>query len=186
MTEKRRENPGAGPHAEDTVDPLRLLAQLPLRPYHLIGDLRSGRGDLTITLAKHTFDGRVYATDASPRARKSLREKVALARLTNVTVFDPKDESKSVPAEGLDGVLLALALSATRDRVALFKRVAGLLKRGAWAAVVEWYKRSDEDGPPIEQRMSEEEVTALGREGGFRFSERRALSSRHYLVILRR
>ena len=43
------------------LDPLRLFAQLPLRPYHCVLDLRCGNGHLTIPMAKSLFDGRVYA-----------------------------------------------------------------------------------------------------------------------------
>ncbi len=53
----------------EQIDPLRILAQLPLRPYQQLGDFRCGKGALTIPLAKHTFDGKVYATDESEAAR---------------------------------------------------------------------------------------------------------------------
>ncbi len=176
------------PDPSDSVDALRLLAQLPLAPYQVLVDLRSGAGGLTIPIAKHTFAGKVYACDRSAPAREELRQKVTHSRLSNVEVFDPKDQAKVIPPESVDGILLAMALSEAEDKVALLKSVGDLLKKGAWAAVIEWYKRDIGAGvgPPMEQRISEEEVKELAREGGFRFSERRDLNGRHYILILRK
>lgn len=178
----------ASPEPAESLDALRLLAQLPLAPYQVLADLRSGAGGLTISIAKHTFAGKVYACDRSAPAREELKQKLTQSRLSNVEVFDPKDLAKVIPAESLDGVLLAMALSETDDRVALLKSVGGLLKKGGWAAVIEWYKRDIGAGvgPPMDQRISEAEVKELALEGGYRFSERRDLNGRHYLLILRK
>ena len=176
------------PDPAGSLDALRLLAQLPLAPYQVLADLRSGAGALTLSIAKHTFSGKVYACDRSASARDELKQKLALSRLSNVEVFDPKDQAKVIPAESVDGVLLAMALSESTDRAALLKSVGRLLKKGAWAAVIEWYKRDIGAGvgPPMNQRISEKEVKELAHEGGFRFSERRDLNGRHYVLILRK
>ena len=171
----------------EAVDPLRVLAQLPLRPYQILGDFRCGKGSLTIPLAKHTFDGKVYATDESASAREELEGKLAKIHLSNTIVYDPKEEDATIEPDSLDGALVALALSTTRtSKSAYLKRVAKLLKRGAWAAIIEWTKAESPDGPPADKRLDEADIVDIGHQAGFRFAEKRNLSSLYYMVLLRK
>ncbi len=171
----------------EQIDPLRILAQLPLRPYQQLGDFRCGKGALTIPLAKHTFDGKVYATDESEAARDVLTTKLAQTRLSNTVVYDPKDEDSVVEADLLDGALVALSLSTIKtSKPAMLKRVAKALKRGGWAAIIEWTKSDADEGPALDKRLTEAELVDFGKQAGFRFAEKRDLSSRYFMVLLRK
>lgn len=171
----------------DALDPLRILAQLPLRPYQLLGDFRCGKGALTIPLAKHVFDGKVYATDETVSLREELEKNLADTHLSNTIVYDQKEEDSTVDAESLDGALVALALSTTKSsKPAFLKRVAKLMKRGAWVAIVEWTKVESDEGPALDKRLDDAEITDIGQQAGFRFAEKRNLSSDYHLVILRK
>ena len=87
----------------------------------------------------------------------------------------------------MDGALVALALSTTKtSKPAFMKRVAKLMKHGAWVAIIEWTKVESPDGPSIEKRLDEMEITEIGQQAGFRFAEKRNLSSHYYLVLLRK
>lgn len=171
----------------EQIDPLRILAQLPLRPYQLLGDFRCGKGALTIPLAKHTFDGKVFATDESEAGREELTEKLTQVRLSNTVVYDPKDEDSVLEAESLDGALVTLSLSTLKtSKPAMLKRVSKALKRGGWAAIIEWTKSDADEGPALDKRLTEEDVADIGKQAGFRFAEKRDLSSRYYMVLLRK
>ena len=171
----------------EQIDPLRILAQLPLRPYQLLGDFRCGKGALTIPLAKHTFDGKVYATDESQASREELETRLAQTRLSNTIVYDPKDEDSTVDADSLDGAVVALNLSTLKtSKPAMLKRVSKALKRGGWAAIIEWTKFDADEGPALDKRLTEAELVEVGKQAGFRFAEKRDLSSRYYMVMLRK
>ena len=171
----------------DALDPLRILAQLPLRPYQWLGDFRCGTGALTIPLAKHVFDGKVYATDELVSVREELEKNLSDTHLSNTIVYDQKEEDSTVDPGSLDGALVALALSTTKtSKPAFMKRVAKLMKHGAWVAIIEWTKVESPDGPPIEKRLDEVEITEIAQQAGFRFAEKRYLSSHYHLVLLRK
>ena len=53
-------------------------------------------------------------------------------------IYDPAEEKRVVAASSLDGVMVTLVLSDTEDKVRALQRAAGLLKKGGWAAVIEW------------------------------------------------
>jgi len=171
----------------ESLEPLRILAQLPLRPYQTLGDFKCGNGALTIALAKYVFDGKVYATDESASLREELEKNLAATHLSNTVVYDQKEEDSTVDPESLDGALVALALSTSKNsKSAFMKRVAKFMKRGAWVAIVEWTKIESPDGPSIDKRLDEAEITEIGQQAGFRFAEKRNLSSDYHLVILRK
>ena len=52
------------PSLDEAVDPLQIIALIPIRPYEEIGDIGCGPGYLTLPLAKHAYDGKVYAIDS--------------------------------------------------------------------------------------------------------------------------
>ena len=170
----------------DMLDPLRVLVFLPLRPYHTILDVYCGSGQFSIPLAKSLFDGKVYAVDPDGALLEALKKKAQEVRLTNIESQQGEVKDLTIPPESLDGALLALVLSEVRERETLLQAVLERLKKGGWAAIVEWAKKETPDGPPLEERVGSEEVMELAKRAGFRFSEKRDLTSRHYLVIVRK
>ena len=182
-TQKTKQSGATGTsYPAERLDPLRLIAQLPLHPYQVLADFRCGSGHFTIPLAKHLFDGKLYATDSSADALEELKQNLTKSRLTNVVV----GKEEAIPPETLDGVLLAFALYRMRNKKSFLRNTLGLLKKGSWIAVLEWYERETPDGPPMSARIGEAAVVELAREVGFRFSEKRNFDGRHYLVMLRK
>ncbi|MCH8940672.1 MAG: hypothetical protein IIC27_06085, partial [Chloroflexi bacterium] len=72
------------------------------------------------------------------------------------------------------------------NKPGFLKRIAKFMKRGAWVAIVEWTKIESPDGPAIDKRLDESEITEIGQQAGFRFAEKRNLSRDYHLVILRK
>ncbi|MFN3974724.1 MAG: class I SAM-dependent methyltransferase [Dehalococcoidia bacterium] len=171
----------------ETLDPMRLVAAVPIRTYHTIADLWCGSGYFTVPFAKYLFEGKVYAIDPDPTLLEALRKQLEAVHLTNVELVEGASLAQALKPESVDGALLFLVLTEVEDKEGLLRQTAQVLRRGGWAAVLEWQKRDGQkDGPPLEQRLSEEEVMALAQKVGFRASERRDVSSRHYLLILRK
>ena len=166
----------------ERIDPLRLIAQLPLHPYQILADYHCGAGHFTIPIAKHVFDGKVYAVDLNPGHLEELKKSLSDTRLTNVVV----GKDTNIPAASLDGALLAFALYRTKNKKTLLKEILETLKKGSWLAVLEWNGKVIGDGPPASVRIEDAEVVELAKGLGFRFSEKRILGDQHYLLMLRK
>ena len=175
----------AGSNSIEHVDPLRLIALLPLRPHNVVAIIQAGAGHLAIPLAKYLYSGKVYAVTDSTETGRALKEKLTKIRLTNVVILQESGQSK-VPKEGLDGILLPLTLNGAANKKTYLRKTADLLKPGAWAAVLEWYKKETPEGPPVRRRLDAAAVMELAKETGFRFSERRDLDDQRYMVVLRK
>ena len=173
------------PERRERLDPPRILALLPLRPYLTIADVGCGPGLFTIPLAKSVWDGKVYALDVEEEMLEAVRQRAQQARLGNIVTL--KSEETTLPLEpgSLDGVLLACVLHESSDRGTFLKAVVEALKHGAWCAIIEWRMAADtSEGPPPEHRIAEEEVVDLAKEAGMRVTLRRELSNFHYMLLL--
>ena len=72
------------------------------------------------------------------------------------------------------------------QREAFLKAAADLLKPGGWGAVLEWYKKEMDKGPPVDERLSPEEVEDLAKRVGLQPRGWRDLNGKHYLAVLRK
>ena len=179
-------NPITSVALTENLDPNRLIAQLPIRPYERILDAGCGSGHFTIPLAKFLFDGGVYAVDSVPANLKLLKEKLPSTRLSNVEIITSKKQQQAIPAESLDGAFLPFVLHQSTDRESLLRDLLKPLKKGAWVGVLEWQKKASPEGPPENQRMSGIEVATLAERVGFRFNGKRDMTSKYHLVLLRK
>ena len=180
---KRAEEESSNPIEQ--LDPLRLIAILPIRPHNVVAIIRAGTGHLAVPLAKYLYSGKVYAVTDGAETSRALKEKLAKSRLTNVVILQESRQGK-VPKEGLDGILLPLTLNGAANKKTYLRQTAELLKQGAWAAVLEWYKKETPEGPPVRRRLDAAAVMELAKETGYRFSERRDLDDQRYMVVLRK
>ncbi|MBI2855455.1 MAG: class I SAM-dependent methyltransferase [Chloroflexi bacterium] len=174
------------PERKEHLDPDRVISLLPIRPYHKVADIGCGPGFFAIPLAKYVSQGRLYALDTQEEMAEACREKLARVHLTNVDVLLCQDAEFPLEKESLDGAFAAFVLHEAQDRAGFLKAVHGLLQKGGWLAVMEWYKREMEEGPPLEQRMAEEEVRELAGRAGLRFVSLRDLNSKHYMMQFRK
>ena len=170
----------------EALDPDRVISMIPLRPYHIVADIRCGSGHFSIPLAKYVSQGKLYAVDTTKEATESCRQRLAKVHLENAEVIYSKAKKLPIDKNSLDGAFLAFALHTIEDKASLLAEAARLLQPGGWVAIIEWYKLSTEDGPALENRVSEEEVRDLCKLAGLRFVSQRDLNGKSYLSLFRK
>ena len=174
------------PSRQEDLDPQRILSFLPIRIYQTVGDIGCGPGYFTIPLAKYLFDGKVCAVDVQQEMLDAVQERLNRFHLTNVEVVLSSEKDISVDKDSLDGALLAFVLHETNNKKAFLSQVLNSLKKGGWLAVLEWYKRDTDQGPPMADRIDEKEALKLTERAGFRFTSQRDLNGKQYMLMLRK
>jgi ubiquinone/menaquinone biosynthesis C-methylase UbiE len=86
----------------------------------------------------------------------------------------------------IDGALMAFVLQEANSPRALLKEAKRCLRNTGWLAVLEWHKREMEEGPPVKQRVEEEKVLSMATKLGFRFTARRDIDEKQYLLLMRK
>ncbi len=168
------------------LDALRVLALIPLLPYHVVADIGCGPGYFAIPLGKHLFDGKVYAVDVQQGMLDATKEELDRVHLTNVELVLSKDDVLPLEDESLDGALGAFVMHEADDLKKLLEEVRRCLHKSGWLALLEWHKSEMEAGPPLGERIDEPDLRQMAEETGFRFTSRHSLTDSQYLMLLRK
>ena len=174
------------PKRRERLDPDRIISLVPIRPYHTVADIGCGPGYFTVPLAKYVSQGKLYALDVQERMLEACREGLAAIHLNNVEVLKCGEKKLPLDKESLDGAFVAFVLHEATDRKAFLAEAKGALQKGGWLALLEWYKQEMEEGPPLGERVSEEEARELGQEAGLRYVSLRDLNGKNYLMLFRK
>lgn len=167
-----------------SVDPDRLVSELPIEPHHRVADIGCGNGFFTLPLARYLTSGKVLAVDISELMLRDLRDRVSEAGLGNVEVVQSQEAEIPIEAQSLDGIFSAFMFHETLDPPAFLSLIKGLTKPGGWLALLEWRKQEMEEGPPFKDRIEEEDCLNYLQDAGFQLSSRPYLNDKQYMFLM--
>lgn len=188
MTDTGAKPPGAGKSSFDLIEPEKLLAELQLPKNITFLDLGCGAGNYTLAVAevlgKH---GVVVALDLWQPGIEALEERATAAGRQNIRAL-LADISKIVPL-GDSSVDVCLMATVLHDLVEFamadgaLQEAHRVLKPGATLAVVEFDKIEGPPGPPLQIRLTPEEVENLVAPYGFKKSRTARVGPYNYLIL---
>ncbi len=152
----------------------------------IIADLGSGPGFFTIPMAQMTGEkGLVYAVDSNKSMLDGLKENIAKSEVNpNIIKMVNSDVCHTgIPEESVDLVLFANVLHEVKDREAFLQEVRRIAKPTAYIVDVDWKKIQTEHGPPLKERLSEDEANSVLAENGFSVIKQIDVGPYHYELI---
>jgi ubiquinone/menaquinone biosynthesis C-methylase UbiE len=181
---------GAGSSTYDLIDSGKLFSRLNLQKGAVFLDLGCGKGNYSLPASEYVGgSGLVYAVDLWKEGIEQLEKAVAEKGLKNVRVM-LTDASKKLPIED-DSVDMCFMATVFHDLVydhnhdGALAEVKRVLKQSGTLALVEFKKMEGPPGPPIEIRLSPEELDAMLGRYGFAGVETTELGTYHYLSTYR-
>lgn len=148
-----------------------------------MADLGCGTGFFAVPAAKVIGNsGVVYAIDKVPEILAILEKKAEESRLTNVKIIRADVTSSGISDHVIDTVLMANVFHDV-DKGLMAKELRRILKPSGRLVMVEWKKIETNRGPPIEMRLTPEELKTILEKEGWRVTSSFELSSSHYAVI---
>jgi len=130
---------------DEAGDAERLVEALALRPGSVIAEIGAGDGTLSIALARRVSgDGHVFTTELGADRVKTLREKVAAARLPHVDVLDGNPTSTNLSDQCCDAVLMRDVYHHFGDPAAMNASLLASLKPGGRLAILDFAPSGDE------------------------------------------
>lgn len=146
----------------------RLRETLALRTGMVVADIGAGKGQLTHALAGAVGSaGHVFSSEIDPAKLRALREAVAEARLSNVTVVEAKTSESGLPASCCDAIVLRRVYHHVTDPVATNASLLRALRPGGLLAVIDIPPLPffpDRSSLGIASQIVIDEVTASGFE----------------------
>lgn len=147
--------------------PGRVVRLLGLRRGQTVCEVGAGSGYFTLRLARAVGPrGRVFAVEAEPRILAILRQRLAKARVRNVTPVLALDDDPLLPAACCDLALVVNTYHHFPDGPAYLRTLARTLRPGGRLANIDFHRRETPVGPPVEQRVARETFLADARRAG--------------------
>ena len=163
----------------------RVMADLGLKSGMRVADIGCGRGYFTYRLGKVVGEkGRVYATEISDKAIKSVSDRVKRDKLTNIEPVISEPTKTLLESGSIDAALISMVLHHVpkAQRPALTKDIARALRPGGYLYILEW--RVDADVKhDIGRRIPRADLIKLATDAGLTLD-----AEYHYLknqVLLR-
>ena len=175
-------------HMDRLLSTERLMEQHPegllrhegLAPGDSFADVGCGPGFFTVPAAGIVGEiGRVYAIDISEEMLFELDKRDPP---TNVVLVKSGEAEIPLADAVADMALVSYVLHEAENAVAFLREVGRILTDGGILLVLDWKKRVEEKGPPIGERLTEEEVLELLEEAGFADAEAVSFTDSHYKV----
>ncbi len=166
------------------IDPQTIFGLLPMRVYQHIADIGCGSGYFSIPLAKYAFDGKIYAVDVQQEMLDALDERTREVRLSNVAPILSKESKIPIDDDSIDGAILVNSLHEASKPADLLKETVRLLRKGGWAAIIDWRKEKMEIGPPVAARLAREAAVKAAEAAGFRVQSVYDLNEWEYIILL--
>lgn len=169
------------------LQPEKLLRELGLSEGMTIADIGCGPGFFTIPAAQIVGPtGMALAADIQGEMLSTVRSRALEFGLSNVRIVKTNDREIPIPAGTCDFALLAFTLHEIEHRASFLHRAARLLKPGGKLILLEWEKVESDPGPPVEDRISPEELVADAQAAGLHSISERSLGANQYLLLLER
>jgi cyclopropane fatty-acyl-phospholipid synthase-like methyltransferase len=161
--------------------PHEVIQALDLRPNAKVADIGAGTGYFSMRLAHMTPNGRVYAVDIEPDMVGYLTDRAKREKLDNVRAVLATPSDPKLP-EKVDRVLVVDTYHHIGEREAYFRRLRGYLRPGAEVAIID-FTRSSPTGPPVEERLPPEQVTAEMEHAGYRLVRSPEFLPQQYFLV---
>jgi cyclopropane fatty-acyl-phospholipid synthase-like methyltransferase len=165
--------------------PREVVMALGLKEGDRIADVGAGAGYFALRFAHHVGDsGRVVAVDISPDMIVHLNQRVRDAGLDNVRTVLALPTDPLLAKESVDWVFICDTWHHIDDRAQYLAVLRKTLRPRGRIAIVDFHKRETPVGPPMEMRLSRDDVVREFEQGGFRLlAEHTFLRYQYFLVF---
>jgi ubiquinone/menaquinone biosynthesis C-methylase UbiE len=163
-------------NADRLVDPARAEWNNPeqILPYLNLGgcmtmlDVGCGPGWFTLEAARKLPDGLVCGVDVSDEMLAKLKERTKAANLHNVQAVLAEEEAEyPIPTESVDVALIANVYHEVDPASMFLGEIKRVLRPASVCLVVEWKVEETPVGPPLEERVDQQDVVEEFYSAGF-------------------
>ena len=117
----------------------RLVAALGIEPGMTVGEIGAGSGELTVLMARHVgANGKILSTEISEQRLADIRNAVAAADVTNVTVLQAGVDRTNLPDACCDAIFMRNVYHHFSDPAAINRSLFAALKPGGRIAVIDF------------------------------------------------
>ncbi|QIB70325.1 class I SAM-dependent methyltransferase [Aminipila butyrica] len=175
MTNHKLDNP----KRIDELNPANTLRRIGLKAGDSFGDIGAGTGIFSFEAAERT-KANVYAVEISPEMLAILQNKKHERNTENIIL---KKDIREIPSACCQRVLLCTVLHELSEPEDMLDEIKRILTSDGIVAIIEFHKKQTPMGPPIEHRISSEQVEEEFLQHGFSKMDYFELGENFYLLL---
>jgi ubiquinone/menaquinone biosynthesis C-methylase UbiE len=168
------------------INPSLVVAQSGLMQCQVVADLGCGSGFYAVPAAQMVGkEGVVFAVDVQ---EAKLAATVSIANqfgVKNIKVVraDLAKPLLDIPTDSCDLVMIGNILHEINDKTALIQNTYRILKTGGKVLVVEWKRTATPFGPPLQNRVDQQQLEIMLMTAGLRKERELQADGYHYSVL---
>ncbi len=175
------------PERREEMPPQETLVKAGIKPGDIILDVGCGMGYFSVPASQMVGPkGMVYAVDISGVMLADLRSKTAATGIFNIHTVQAAHGKLNIPEADFTLVIISDVLHEVEDKKAFLAAVAAAIKTDTKLSVIEWRKMETPKGPPLKERISEDEMQVLLKKAGFSEPRMTELSASHVLYTCKK
>jgi len=163
------------------LNPDSILKKAGLDSDTVFADLGCGSGYFTIPAS--LIVKKVYAIDVQQEMLDVIAEKMRKEKLKNIEMILSGESAIPLPDKSVDVLFMANVFHELDDRGGILKEAKRILSGRGKMIIIDWKKMEMEMGPPVGERLSEDEVVSICESGGFRIRERIEAGVYNYMLV---
>ncbi len=158
-----------------------ILDKVGLSGEMILADLGCGTGYFTIPASQRV--NKVYALDVQQRMLDILRNKIEKQKISNIQAILSEESHIPLPDNSVDVLLMGNVFHELEDRDSILNEVKRILSGEKKLVIIDWLKIEMDFGPPVEERLTAEEVISVCEDKGFKVQEQSDAGPYNYLLI---
>lgn len=174
------------PERDGWQKPATVVEAMAIEPGMVVADIGAGTGYFNAHFAKAVGEtGKVLALDIEESLVRHMTERAEKEGTSNVEVRLTKPEAADLKAGEVDRVVLVDVYHHIQERGAYFGKLKDALKADGRLVIVD-IRKTAPFGPPVEHRLTPDQVVGELKEAGFAEVERVEALEHQYIVVLKR
>lgn len=148
-----------------------------------MADIGCGIGYFTIPAAEIAdASSKIFALDISIEMLDDVEHRALEAGLSSIRPIIVEEYDLKLDNQSVGFVLVSNVLHEVDDKERFISEINRILKNGGRLAIIEWEKMQGESGPPLEDRLSYEELNELLSRNGYEGVEKQGIGQEFYGV----
>ena len=175
------------PNRGEWQRPDKVIDALGIKTGQAIADLGAGSGYFTLPLSQAVGDeGTVYAIDIERGMTEYINKRASQAGIKNIKTVLAKSDDPLLSPLTVDMVFICNTYHHIEGRIEYMKRLSKTFKEGGRLVIIDFKLQRTPVGPPLEMRLSREEVIKEIEAAGYRLEGEYYFLPYQYFLIFSR